>query len=382
MMRWFGSESSRISPTTRAAWFREWRMHRAWLIVAALLIMAGPVTNVVRVLGAAGGDPHQMMYWKVLLPALYNYNFQTGNGFPDIANFHVVSGTAIKQFEVLAAAILGGLVWGNDRSAGLTDALRSPLSRTDIARAKVLLPAVVIGLSWLGVGVLIAGVNAFNAAGTNGFSVPWYTIWTWWLTNLIAFAAGFSTGFLVGAVVGVFGVAFIFTFLSLFYPWIVGSFVDQVVAPRQLSVPVTSALTGLGGFVKALSPVTFGGTSMSITGTGASEIITWGSGTLLGPFGTLHWIWLCLWTALAWILAHRMFVRTPVEWQDHVFVAPALWRWAILFVSFPLAFMLIRASSPPHTWSGLPLFLAVCAGTGVLYVILRLAMKRYLSTQR
>lgn len=357
-----------------AAWLREWRVNRTWVWVVVVLFLIGPVVSGVQVLSelqrAPGVSPSVVLFWWIVASDVYAYHPQLQNGFTPPANFHVTSDPAIGATAAIVAMGFGCVLWANDRNLGMMQSLLTPLSRVRLAWTKFALGCVLL-LALLGFhGLLVATVDV-----STGAHVGMAVLSRWAITSLTTILAGFSVGFVIGVMVTNWGIAVSLGGLSLYYPWIFGSIVEQGLTSGTPGPSPQNPLypANLAGFIKYLSILQANGVGTQIGGTGPSTWnITMDTGVHFGPYVWFHWLWVLGIALLAGIGGVTAFARTPVEHFSELFISRNIGSFTTALLSIIIAYLLVRMAGGQTQLNGPQVWIVVLVLTVVVYVALRL----------
>lgn len=353
----------------KAAWFREWKTNRAWLLVAGLLMVISPIIHILTVAASSVSSQPLAWYWRVLLPAVYLYPTSSPSTLPPVSSIDVVSGPPISMAYVIIAACLGGVLWGNDRAHGWSHTLMGPLPRRLILSIKMRLGLLFLLVPFTAIAAVLFVVNVLTGDIMN----PKLLI-GWWAIRLVGLFAGFATGFLFAAVMAWWQPSTLLALVALAFPWIFGSFIYQVLG--GWNSPSSSLGTKAKNVFQFISPMGMAGTYTTSSGTGqgaagqGAALVTYSVGVAYGQYAYLHYLLLVVWGGVALVAAHLAFQNEPLENQSSLFIVPAFAKVGLPFLSFLPAYLLARNASqangggPPDQ---LALFVFTLVFTGVIW---------------
>ena len=268
------SDPTGSSSIARAAWFREWKTNRAWLLVGGLLMVISPIIHILTVAASNFASEPLAWYWRVLMPSVYLYPTSSPSTLPPASSLDVVSGPPMSVAYVIIAACLGGILWGNDRAHGWLNTLMGPLPRRLILSMKMRLGLLFLLVPFTAIAAVLFVVNVLA-----GDIMDPRVLIGWWAIRSIGLFVGFATGFLFAAAMAWWQPSALLALVALAFPWIFGSFVYQVLG--GWNSPSSSFGTQAKNVFQFFSPIGMAGTyTSSGTGQGAA-LVTYSVSSIL-----------------------------------------------------------------------------------------------------
>ena len=296
--------------------FREWQTYRTWLLGVGLVLMVGPIFNLLSVFYHTGQNRAESVFWYALVPAIYGFTYPHFRALAPISAFHPYSDPSISVSWALIALALGVILWAKDRAADLQYIARKvPIKRTKTIFSKISLGFAIV----LGIQLLRGGITVFLNAWA-GAPLSWDVVIGWWITNSLGMLVALITAFLFTSVVTFWIPGAVLAIASLFLPFAIASILDKIVGYNasspffgvSISGPkISPALADPFAWLKALSPLKFTGTSSSIGGYPVQIGFDSGAHYLF----MAGWVWAFwgIWIVTALVLTIRLFNQSPTE---------------------------------------------------------------------
>jgi hypothetical protein len=342
--------------------YKEWKENRWWLLTAFVLLVFGPVSNLIGVMSApqtgAFGDTTARLVWKTLVPILYHVQYSPGNAgaYPTFQSSFIHGHPAVSTFGgIVSMGLMIALITVERNRHTLWFTFSFPIRRIDALRVKIVFAASVAIFGLL-VNFLILVFCNVAAHGV----IPWTTLWYWLGENLLISLTLMSIGLLCGAIVQSGPLAGITALIMASYPWGLGFSIFRSL-PTNVGIQeqtasmypgatsstfpllVSGATTPSGRLsllLRSLSPTSFfsgsGGFGGSVNGMVVST--NWGHPLTVGL--VLWFVCVIILSGAAGIYA---YLRTPIERNSYWVMFPQLGPWIRVLYDGALSLFLVNA---------------------------------------